>query len=113
MKESLDYRIQETARQEIGIDVSYDNSHYITREGIINYECPWMPNQLVRSHNISMLFFCQLPKGYHIENNSDREPSPGDQKWFEKMLNKLLLAHQYLYGDIIENYSLCCKDVLI
>jgi len=110
LKESLDYRIQETARSEIGTTVFYDKSQFITREGIIDYEHPWMTNQLIRSHNISMLFFCHIPDNFCIENISNGELSSGDAKWFECMPEDLLFVHRALYGDIIENYF---KEVLM
>ena len=56
--ETLDKRIQETARNEIGTEVVYDSNSFITREALMTENRPWLKNQLARCHNISMLFDC-------------------------------------------------------
>lgn len=101
IKESLDHRIQQTAINEIGTKVLYDRDTFLTREDIRYDERPWLENQLERSHNISMLFRCRLPKEYHITNSVTEKHTVGYLKWFKSMPNDLLPLHINLYGDII------------
>ena len=102
MRETLDKRIQETAMIEIGTKVLYDPDSFITREVMIKEERPWLKNQLVRSHNISMLFDCHLPDGFDVRNSSSDEHKVGYLKWFDHSPDDLLKAHKSLYGDIID-----------
>ncbi len=104
LRETLDYRIQETAKKEVGVEVTYDKEHFLTREGIVRYERPWMENQLVRSHNISMLFYCTIPEEYQIENVDKTEHSQGYRKWFDHYPDELIEEHKVLYGDIIKKF---------
>lgn len=104
MKETLDNRIQETARNEIGIEVIYDPESFITREVMVEGECPWLKNQLERSHNISMLFDCRLPDGFEIHNSAENPHTAGYLKWFYNCPDDLLNVHKSLYGDIIDAF---------
>lgn len=104
MKETLAKRIQETARNEIGIDVIYNPDSFITREVIMTEERPWLKNQLVRSHNISMLFDCHLPDEFEIQNEVMNEHTAGFLKWFDQTPPDLLKTHKFLYGDLIESF---------
>jgi len=104
LKETLDDRIRETAKNEIGVEVIYDHNRFITRESIVTSPRPWLGNELERSHNISMLFFCELPKGFLPDETSVEKPLPGGLHWFDKFPDNLLKAHESLYGDIIADY---------
>ncbi len=104
LKETLDNRIQHTALNEIGTKVIYDTDNFVTREGMVKHPRPWLRNDLQRSHNISMLFFCTLPDGFDPITNVNNSPARGDLRWFDAFPDNLLGAHKDLYGDIIENY---------
>ena len=104
IRETLDKRIQETARNEIGTEVSYDKDHFLTQEGILQSGRPWLTNQLVRSHNISMLFYCTLPEGFQVKNETAEEHSDGYKKWFSSCPEDLLGAHRDLYGNVIDRF---------
>ena len=104
MRETLDNRIQETARNEIGTEVIYDPSSFITREVMVTEDRPWLKNQLERSHNISMLFDCRLPDGFKVNNTDADEHVAGYIKWFDQVPSDLLEAHKSLYGDIIDSF---------
>lgn len=101
---TLDYRIQQTALNEIGINVIYDKEHFITREAIAMDDRPNLDNQLERCHNISMLFFCKLPDDFEPYVSDVKCPVRGDLRWFSSMPTDLLEAHRILYGDIIEGF---------
>lgn len=102
MRETLDNRIQETARNEIGTEVIYDPNSFFTREVMVTEDRPWLKNQLERSHNISMLFDCRLPDGFKVNNTDADEHMAGYIKWFDQVPPDLLEAHKSLYGDIID-----------
>lgn len=104
LRETLEKRIQETAKKEISVEVIYDRDNFITREGIVYQTRPWMKNQLVRSHNISMLFNCRLPDDYQISNNAEDEHTIGFLKWFDNKPEDILVVHEELYGDIIDSF---------
>ncbi len=104
IQETFENRIQETARREIGTEVIYNPDSFITREAIVVKERPWLKNQLERSHNISMLFDCRLPKMFRIKNNVANEHTVGFMKWFDSMPGDILEVHRSLYGDLIQNF---------
>lgn len=58
----------------------------ITRVGILHCDRPWLKNELERSHNISLLFECQLLVGYQVINKDVNEHTEGYLKWFDKYL---------------------------
>lgn len=102
LKETLNNRIQEAARNEIDTELIYNPDSFITREAILTEHRPWLKNQLERSYNISMLFDCRLPDGFEIGNTSPNEHTRGYLKWFDRRPEGLLDAHKSLYGDIID-----------
>ena len=103
LKETLDNRIQQTAINELGSKVIYDRD-FITRETMATEERSQLTNQLERSHNISMLFFCRFPEGYEVKNKENDEHTRGYLKWFDHTPADLLKAHKGLYGDIIDGF---------
>lgn len=104
MKESLDKRIQITAKNEVGTEVNYLKEPIAVREAMVNEDRPWLTNQLYRSYNISFLYLASVPNGYEIENKNEIEHTAGYMKWFTSYPEDLLPCHQDLYGDILEKY---------
>lgn len=104
IQETLDTRIQKTALSEIGCAVVYDTNPIVTRESFVKEERPWLKNQLQRSHNISLLYRCNLPEGYEINNGNLQKTDAGYKKWFGHLPDNLLSAHKELYGDILTEY---------
>jgi len=104
MRETLDNRIQETARNEIGSVVIYNPDSFITREVMVTEDRPRLKNQLERSHNISMLFDCCLSDEFEVRNPALNEHTAGYLKWFDHTPSDLLEAHKSLYGDIIDSF---------
>lgn len=102
--ETCEYRIQETAKKEIGTEVVVDLAHVITRELIIEESRPMLQNQLERSHNISMLYHCELPVGFEFRNDSSDEHSSGYLKWFDRIPDNLLNVHRVIYGEVMDSF---------
>lgn len=102
--ETCENRIQETAKKEIGTEVIVDMNHVITRELIISENRPMLQNQLERSHNILILYHCELPVGFEIRNNSSDEHSSGYLKWFDRIPDDFLNVHKMIYGEIMESF---------
>lgn len=102
MHETLMDRVQKTAVKEIGTKVILKSNEFVTQEGIIHYNRPWLDNELERSHNISMLFDCKLPDDFLISNQKENEHAEGFLKWFDFYPDDLLQAHKELYGDILK-----------
>ena len=76
-RKHLKTEFRKQTRREIGTEVIYNPDSFITREAIVVKERPWLKNQLERSHNISMLFDCRLPKMFRIKNNVANEHTVG------------------------------------
>ncbi len=104
LMETLDTRIQETAKIEIGTEVIYDRKKYIIKELMLRENRPLLDNQLERCHSISLLFFSTLPESFTIKNNTNTEHSSGYKKWFDYLPEDLLEVHRDLYGDIINSF---------
>lgn len=104
IQETLDTRIQKTALSEIGCEVVYDTNPIVIRESFVKEERPWLKNQLQRSHNISLLYRCNLPEGYEINNGNLQITDAGYKKWFDYLPDNLLSVHKELYGDILTEY---------
>ena len=104
VREPIEMRIQKTAEQEIGCKVDYDKQPMVVRESFVDEDRPWLEDQLERSHNISLLYAAQVTDDYCIDNGEKTEHEAGFLKWFSRVPKDLLLAHQKLYGDILQNH---------
>lgn len=101
LKETMKSRIQETAQKEIGCEVFYNPTPILVKELILKHARPRLKNQLERSHNISILFNCTLPKEYAIHNLQNDEHSAGFLKWFDHVPEDLLEAHKDIYEEYL------------
>lgn len=84
--------------------MKYDEEPIVVRESFVNESRPWLMNELERSHNISLLFQCRLPKEFEIDNDEKQEHEIGYIKWFDSVPPDLLRIHKDLYGDILEKW---------
>lgn len=104
--ESFENRIQQTALEEIGIEVSFENKP-ITIKNVIRGDKDNLINKNIRGHNVAILFKCNLPKNFLIENknlNKD-EDEKGYLKWFSKIPSDILDVHS-VYEDIFIDIGL-------
>lgn len=104
LKETMETRIQKTAQKELDCVVSYYPHPILVKELIVKQERPWLNNQLERSHNISILFDCSLPKDYMISNKQIDEHTAGFLKWFDHVPEDLLDAHKDIYGKYLTDW---------
>lgn len=104
LHETMEYRVQQTALKEIGAEVVFDKNRYLVSEGIGENNRLSFPDRNIRSHSISVLFYCKLPEGIEIDNKDKKETDPGFLKWFDEKPNDLLDEHKKLYGNLIDSY---------
>lgn len=104
LQESLETRIQKTAKNELGVEVQFDKNPIVVREIINKQERPWLENQLARSHNISFLYRAKLTSHFVIKNGNADEHTAGYLKWFDRMPADLLPVHITLYGDLLQKW---------
>ena len=102
MQESMEHRVQETAKKEIGSEVIFDIDMYILSESFAKNYRPANLNQLVRSHGICILFYCKLPNGFEIDNKGLKENDAGYLKWFDEVPGNIIGSHKKLYGPGLE-----------
>ncbi len=102
LHERIEDRVHKTALNEIGCDVAFERKPLMVQEDILGIKRPWLKNELERSHNISMLFECKLPRGFDIAEQGEAV-FPGYLKWFDHMPEDFLECHRRLYGDTIAN----------
>lgn len=92
-KETMENRILEVAKKELGTSVEYDLTPIAVNE-MINHE------NADRGHCISILFKCYLPSSFIPDNKILEEDSPGYLKWFNKCPDNLLSWHE-VYREFI------------
>ena len=83
LKEHLVDRVKKTAIEELGCEVKFDPKPIQVEEGIIDFPRPWLDNELVRSHNVSLLYHASVPEEYKICNGNKSERDAGFLKWFD------------------------------
>ena len=101
-KETMLERVQKTAINELGSDVTIEPNPIAVRDVIINTQRRSIANNNYRAHHIAVLFKCHLPEDYVPENKNLNENSPGFIKWFDKLPSNLLQVHDVYLNDIIQ-----------
>ena len=99
-KETIEHRIHEVARQELGTTVKFQNTPIAIHQVI-------MPDRNKRGHFISLLYYYQLQSTL----DRDREyisgkPGNGQWKWHETYPENMLKVHE-MYKNIIEGKKDC------
>jgi colanic acid biosynthesis protein WcaH len=92
-RETFEERIQQVAKQEIGIDKIKFNPKSIAVNELIHFE------RRERCHFISFLYECYLPSSYII-NNTSNDLYPGFLQWHTHSPKNLIKYHD-LYIDYI------------
>lgn len=98
--EEFSERIQQTALNELRTTVDFDPVPIAVRN-VLRGENPDQPHPKERGHNIAILFKCQLPDGYVIDNGNKTDEQNGFIKWFD-VLPDDFLAIQHIYDDILK-----------
>lgn len=74
----------------------------ITIKDVICYNRKGLQYSNDREHHITILFECQLPDGFEINNGNKRENDAGYLKWFDKVPENLLQVHDVYKGILTE-----------
>jgi len=93
-KETIEERINEVAKIEIGTFVDYYHPQPISINEIFNHE------REVRSHFISLLYKCTLPDTFVLKNNRSSKSDPGYLMW-HKFCPDNLLKLQEIYRKFL------------
>lgn len=101
-KETIEDRLQKTAKSEIGTKVITDYVPIATREVIMGKGQAF---PVKRAHNISILYECRLPNGFKITNKDKEEKTAGYLRWFREIPENILQVHD-VYFDIFMKYQL-------
>lgn len=97
--EDFSTRIQQTARREIGCEVSFEERPVAVRN-VIRGVNPNQPHPRERGHNVAILFCCTLPDGFEIDNYNLTEEDNGYLKWFDRLPPDFLKI-QNVYSDVL------------
>ena len=112
IKKTCEERIQKTALNEIGCEVICKSEPIMVKEPIVHWLRPQLENELMRSHNISVLYECRLPDDFTVDNHGKCEHDAGYLKWFDMVPKDLLQCHKELYGELLGNWfrrNIICK----
>jgi len=103
-KETIEERIQQVARQELGATVKFEDTPIAIRQLI-------MPDRNERGHFISLLYYCQLQSPLdRAREYISGKPSNGQWKWHEICPEDILRVHE-MYRNFIEGKSDCDESV--
>jgi colanic acid biosynthesis protein WcaH len=93
-KETLEQRIQQCAKRELGIDVSYDPKPLAVEQNII-------PEWENRAHFISFLYRCSVPEEFIPDNSFRKKDDAGYLRWHERCPENFLQV-QNCYRKFID-----------
>ncbi|OGF47557.1 MAG: hypothetical protein A2231_04435 [Candidatus Firestonebacteria bacterium RIFOXYA2_FULL_40_8] len=96
-REKMEERVKKVAQIEIGSQIKI-NPRPIAFNQLIHRE------RKVRSHFISFLFLCSLPKKYVLKNKGLVAGEAGYLKWHEKYPDNMIKWHK-IYKNQIDNKS--------
>lgn len=89
-KETFEERVLKVAEKELGItDLTFEHEPIKVFEIFSNKKRD-IVNQNERAHFITLVFRCEAPVDYHIDNGSLNESDAGYIKWFDKAPEDLL-----------------------
>lgn len=98
--EDFAYRIQETAKAELGSLVTFDRIPLAVRN-VIRGPNEKQRHPRERGHNIAILFRCYLPEDYQINNNGRNADDDGYLRWFDR-LPEDFTEIQHVFDDVLE-----------
>ena len=93
-RETLENRIKEVARTEIGIEINFDPVPLAVNELI-------HPELESRSHFLSLLYKCFLPGNFVPQNKGLIGKDPGYLKWHDSCPENLIKYHEVYYRKYI------------
>lgn len=88
-RESLDESVKRCAKEELGTEVRFVPEPVKVYEFRLNTPRQ-IADQRERGHFITLVYRCEVPGGYRIENGGKNETEPGYLRWFDMLPNDLL-----------------------
>lgn len=107
--ESFEHRIQQTALCELGTRVEFDPEPIAVRN-VIRGANPALEHQNERGHNVAILFRCQLPNDFEINNSGKSEWENGYLRWFDVLPHNFMRI-QHVYFDVLKPWTSKKEDV--
>jgi colanic acid biosynthesis protein WcaH len=98
----MEQRIQATARAELRCEVTFDPIPLAVCD-VFREPRPELDYPNERSHHLTILFRCRLPRGYEIDNLNLSENDQGYLKWFYKLPEDFLKVHD-VYHDYLQTW---------
>lgn len=102
-KETIEERIQKTAKVEVGYEVEYSKEPVKIFEIFTKQNRENIIDQRERAHFITLVYKCRLPKESDIECNNKKCGEVGYLKWFDVLPENLL--------DVQECYRNCWNEI--
>lgn len=100
--ESFEHCVHETARRELGTDVTVSPEPIAVRNVIRGVDCSKeYPRE--RGHNVALLFECKLPKGWRIDNGTKEKSDDGFAAWFDNLPDDFMKIQQ-VYMDVLKQF---------
>lgn len=100
--ESFAHCVQQTALREIGTEVILEENP-ITVRNVIRGVAENTPFPRERGHNVAILFRCQLPPGFEIQNQEKTESDNGFLRWFDRLPPDFMKI-QHVYDDVLTQW---------
>ena len=98
--ETMAQRLQKTALEELGCEVTWDPEPIAVRD-VIRPPVATLENPDERGHNVTILYRCYLPEGFEIQNGDKTESEAGYLRWFTSIPDNLLRVHD-VYRDVLD-----------
>ena len=100
--ESFEHCVQETARRELGTEVSISPEPITVRNVIRGVDASKeYPRE--RGHNVAILFACRSPENWEIDNGMKTVDDDGFAAWFDVLPDDFMKI-QYVYLDVLKSF---------
>ena len=93
-------RVQATAPEELGCNVTFDPTPIAVRN-ILRGPNPSLAHPYERGHNVAMLFRCIPPEDYHPDNGAKTPEDNGYLRWFDTLPDNFMKI-QNPYRDVLQ-----------
>ena len=100
--ESFEHCVRNTARRELGAEVTISPEPIAVRNVIRGVDdSKEFPRE--RGHNVAILFACRTPEGWEIDNGTKTEADDGFAAWFDEIPNDFMKI-QHVYLDVLKPF---------
>lgn len=98
--ESFEDRVRQTALRELGTAVAFDPDPIAVRN-VLRGPNPAQEHPRERGHNVALLFRCQVPDSFVIDNRGKAAHDDGYLQWFESLPDPFMKI-QHIYLDVLK-----------